>query len=336
MLGQLFRRPPRPSLAAGLRRQCSSVAAPRLRHFGAQRLRPWLAAALQDVGFTKPMAVQAAAMDMIAHHEDTVIHAATGSGKTLAFLVPLLSRLDPGKPLQLLILVPSRELALQAAHEVDRLLVPESSLHLALLVGGTGASDPLRSQRDLVRQVAARRAEVLIAEPQELARVLARPRPPPRPPPHQLDGREPPRWEERTGSRWGPRDEPAGSDAAAANTLWDALAANLDAVVLDEVDALLPKPLVNPSVGYYRQKDWAKSTREQRRSARPSGREDTIAARVLRRIVRTVCRAEMGRRWLGSDSSADVPPFSSSLVLTIPLLYLAFPLPGPSSSLTVP
>ena len=55
--------------------------------------------ALRDVGFREPMPIQAAAMDRIAHHEDTVIHAETGSGKTLAYLVPLLSRLDYGKPL---------------------------------------------------------------------------------------------------------------------------------------------------------------------------------------------------------------------------------------------
>ena len=54
-----------------------------------------------------------------AHHEDTVIHTETGSGKTLAYLVPILSRLEPGLPLQLLVLLPSRELALQVATGID-------------------------------------------------------------------------------------------------------------------------------------------------------------------------------------------------------------------------
>lgn len=49
-----------------------------------------------------------------AEANDTVLLSPTGSGKTLAFLLPVLSRLDPAKPdVQVLILVPSRELALQ-------------------------------------------------------------------------------------------------------------------------------------------------------------------------------------------------------------------------------
>ena len=49
-----------------------------------------------------------------ASSKDTVILSPTGSGKTIAFLIPVLSRLDLSKSgIQALILVPSRELALQ-------------------------------------------------------------------------------------------------------------------------------------------------------------------------------------------------------------------------------
>ena len=49
-----------------------------------------------------------------ASNNDTVILSPTGSGKTIAFLIPVLSRLDHAKPgIQAMILVPSRELALQ-------------------------------------------------------------------------------------------------------------------------------------------------------------------------------------------------------------------------------
>jgi ATP-independent RNA helicase DbpA len=49
-----------------------------------------------------------------ASSKDTVILSPTGSGKTIAFLIPVLSRLDQSKPgIQAMILVPSRELALQ-------------------------------------------------------------------------------------------------------------------------------------------------------------------------------------------------------------------------------
>lgn len=49
-----------------------------------------------------------------ASSKDTIILSPTGSGKTIAFLIPVLSRLDQSKPgIQAMILVPSRELALQ-------------------------------------------------------------------------------------------------------------------------------------------------------------------------------------------------------------------------------
>ena len=159
----------------------SQYASPSLapRKFGALRVRPWLASALQEAGFTAPTPVQAAAMDRIAHHRDTVIHAETGSGKTLAYLVPLLSRLEPGVPLQLLILVPSRELALQVAHDVDRLLVPASQLHLALAVGVGHGDAPATGagslQQDVAAEVSARRASVLVATPQALFKLLRTP-----------------------------------------------------------------------------------------------------------------------------------------------------------------
>ncbi|EOD11232.1 hypothetical protein EMIHUDRAFT_124692, partial [Emiliania huxleyi CCMP1516] len=93
-----------------------------LKRFGVQRVRPWLAHALAAAGFERPSAIQAAAMPAIARHADVVVHSATGSGKTLSFLVPLLSRLEPGVPMQLLLLSPSRELALQTAATVERLV----------------------------------------------------------------------------------------------------------------------------------------------------------------------------------------------------------------------
>ena len=298
------------------------------RHFGEQRVRPWLAAALDAANFRKPMAVQAMAMDRIAHHEDTVIHAATGSGKTLAYLVPTLSRLDPGVPLQLLVLVPSRELAVQVAYEALQLLKAKSQLHVALVVGN--ASTALQMQQDFARQVDACRAEVVVATPEALTRVLAlnsrsgAGRSGDKAtgtlrtertwiPPHVV-AREaaaaaaaaaeaeakavaavddlfqgwPNAFRERaklrleadaqskralealqtqggTGGNGSSRAEDGSveggrsfgaveADAEVGARLLRSLGTHLDAVVLDEVDALLPKPLVKEGVGYYRQR----------------------------------------------------------------------------------
>ena len=319
-----------------------------LRRFGVQRVRPWLARALDGAGFVEPMPVQAAAMGRIAHHEDTVIHSETGSGKTLAFLVPLLSRLDPGVPLQLLILVPSRELALQVAFEAHRLLQqPEAGLHVALVVGGTearhdalsgdadaGASSEMRGlqmQRELSREVAARRAEVVVATPSALARVLhTGPSAAADDDGDAASGRSvpglrtllrPQSMERATAAEDAPpplgraeraleidRRVLASAGGGEGAKLMLTMGANLGAIVLDEVDLLLPKPLPKTlrragsgeaaSRGYYRQKDWAKAGREWRREARPGGRESPPTARLVARILRAVAVA--------NDSAADV------------------------------
>lgn len=58
--------------------------------------------------------MQMEAIDAIGEHTNTILLSPTGTGKTLAFLLPLIARLDPDiKEIQALILVPSRELALQ-------------------------------------------------------------------------------------------------------------------------------------------------------------------------------------------------------------------------------
>ena len=79
------------------------VAPEALRRFGVHRVRPWLAEALAAANFKQPSAIQAAAMPRLSKREDVVIHAPTGSGKTLAYLVPVLSRLEPRTPFQLLV-----------------------------------------------------------------------------------------------------------------------------------------------------------------------------------------------------------------------------------------
>lgn len=87
--------------------------------FGDLPLRPPTATALATAGVVRPTAIQQAAMMRLYRGESAVIHSATGSGKTLAYLLPLLQRLHVSKPGQLLVVVPSRELALQTAAAVE-------------------------------------------------------------------------------------------------------------------------------------------------------------------------------------------------------------------------
>jgi ATP-dependent RNA helicase DeaD len=78
--------------------------------------------AIDDLGFLSPTPVQVATYGPAVQGEDLVVQARTGTGKTAAFGLPLVDRLvrtDGGA--QVLILAPTRELALQSAREVGRL-----------------------------------------------------------------------------------------------------------------------------------------------------------------------------------------------------------------------
>ncbi|CEA08940.1 ATP-dependent RNA helicase DeaD [Arthrobacter saudimassiliensis] len=79
-------------------------------------------AALTDVGYEKPSPIQAATIPVLLEGRDVVGLAQTGTGKTAAFAVPALSRLaelaeinGPSRDTQVLVLAPTRELALQVA-----------------------------------------------------------------------------------------------------------------------------------------------------------------------------------------------------------------------------
>ncbi len=78
--------------------------------------------AVAEQGWETPTPIQALAMPELLDGEDVVGLAQTGSGKTAAFSIPLIEGLD-GKPrgVQALVLVPTRELAAQAASEISSL-----------------------------------------------------------------------------------------------------------------------------------------------------------------------------------------------------------------------
>src|ERR1700743_1049944 len=83
--------------------------------------RPELQRALDALGYEEPTPIQREAIPPLLDGHDLVGQAATGTGKTAAFALPLLERLKPGghNP-QALVLVPTRELAIQVAEAVHR------------------------------------------------------------------------------------------------------------------------------------------------------------------------------------------------------------------------
>jgi ATP-dependent RNA helicase DeaD len=92
--------------------------------FSDLELRPELVAALAGLGYEEPTPIQQAAIPVLLEGRDVLGQAATGTGKTAAFALPLLQRLAAsdertGNPLAL-VLVPTRELAMQVSEAVHR------------------------------------------------------------------------------------------------------------------------------------------------------------------------------------------------------------------------
>ncbi len=99
------------------------------------------------MGWTKLMPVQEAALPYLSAGRDMIVQSRTGSGKTGAFLIPLLMRIDPGQESpQGLVLVPTRELALQVYGEFEQLST-NLNLRGALVYGGVGYGKQLDSLR---------------------------------------------------------------------------------------------------------------------------------------------------------------------------------------------
>ena len=72
--------------------------------------------ALKDVGYETPSPIQAETIPYILAGKDVLGQAQTGTGKTAAFALPILSRIDlKQKDPQVLVLAPTRELAIQVA-----------------------------------------------------------------------------------------------------------------------------------------------------------------------------------------------------------------------------
>ena len=86
--------------------------------FGELAIHPDILRAISDLGFVAPTPVQERAIPVLQQGRDLFAQAQTGTGKTAAFAIPILERVDAAlKRPQALVVVPTRELALQVTRE---------------------------------------------------------------------------------------------------------------------------------------------------------------------------------------------------------------------------
>ena len=102
--------------------------------------------AVTELGYETPSPIQAAAIPKLLAGEDVLGQAQTGTGKTGAFALPLLARLDPAQnDPQILVLAPTRELAIQVAEAFQAYARYMPAFHVLPLYGGQSYTNQLKS-----------------------------------------------------------------------------------------------------------------------------------------------------------------------------------------------
>ena len=114
--------------------------------------------AIADLGYEEATPIQAQAIPLLLEGRDVIGQAQTGTGKTAAFGIPAIERLDPkSKKPQVLVLCPTRELAIQVAGEISKLLKYFKGVYELPIYGGQPIDRQIRGLR--------RGAQIIIGTP---------------------------------------------------------------------------------------------------------------------------------------------------------------------------
>jgi ATP-dependent RNA helicase DbpA len=101
------------------------------------KLNPTILQNLQELNYTLPTPIQLSAIPLLLNGQDVAAQAETGSGKTAAFGLPIIQLINPEKQqIQALILVPTRELALQVRQELKQYAKNIANLKISAFYGG--------------------------------------------------------------------------------------------------------------------------------------------------------------------------------------------------------
>jgi ATP-dependent RNA helicase DeaD len=118
-----------------------------------------LTKALAENEFKTPFPIQETAIPLILQGKDVVGQAHTGTGKTAAFGLPILQQIKPGGSVQVLILAPTRELAVQVTDEINR-FAKYTGIKAVTIYGGQS----INLQLDKLR----RGVQIIVATPGRL------------------------------------------------------------------------------------------------------------------------------------------------------------------------
>lgn len=152
------RRPtPRVELPADYAVAAVSDAVPEEFRFGDLKLDENVLRAVFELGYREPTPIQTAVIPLLLAGRDVVGQAQTGTGKTAAFGIPIALRVNPAlKQPQAVVLVPTRELAMQVGRDLEALSL-YGGFTVAVLYGGTPIAKQLR--------VLAQGAQVVVGTP---------------------------------------------------------------------------------------------------------------------------------------------------------------------------
>lgn len=107
---------------------------------------PAILKAIQETGYETPSPIQAQSIEPLLEGRDLLGQAQTGTGKTAAFSLPLLSRLDDAQQTpQILVLTPTRELAIQVAEAIQGYGRHIKNFHVLPIYGGQSMGLQLRA-----------------------------------------------------------------------------------------------------------------------------------------------------------------------------------------------
>lgn len=142
-----------------------------IRTFAELDLDPTLLEAIEEMGFSRPTEVQAQAIPQALDAKDILASAPTGTGKTASFAIPAIQYLldFPRKkagPARILVLTPTRELAMQVA-EQTKALAKYSHLKVATITGGVtydSHAETLAQTQDIVVATPGRLMEYIESE----------------------------------------------------------------------------------------------------------------------------------------------------------------------------